>query len=77
MAIPSQAMIDEMFQYGTGVQMITGNMISHIPLSDFWHMPERGERNPRLDRIYFPYEPYDDGGGAALAAYQYGQCPFV
>lgn len=74
MATPTEAMMREMFAYGTGVEMMTGNMLAHIPLSEFWYMPEPGERNPWSDRVYFPWEPYDDGGGAALAAYQFGGC---
>jgi len=37
-------------------------------------MPYPGERNPFGDRVYFPKEPYDDGGGPALAAYRWAYC---
>ena len=37
--------------------------------------PEPGERNPWTDRIWFGHGEGDDGGGAAIAAYQYGLCP--
>lgn len=77
MALPSAAMLNDMFTHGVGVQMLTGTVPHYISLSDFWKLPERGERNPWPDRFFIPHEPYDDGGGAALAAYQYGQCPFV
>lgn len=77
MAIPSAVMLREMVTHGTGVQMVTGELVFHVPLADFFHVPERGERNPWPDRVYFPWEPYDDGGGATIAAYQFGRCPFA
>lgn len=76
MAQASQAALDEMFKHGIGVQMLTESMMTHVPLSEFFFLPEPGERNPWPDRVYFPWEPYDDGGGAAIASYQYGACPF-
>lgn len=40
-------------------------------------LPEPGERNPWGYLIWLGYGEGDDGGGAALAAYQYGRCPFM
>ena len=77
MAQATEEALLKMFQHGTGVISITGTMTRYIPLSEFWDMPEPGERNPWPDRVYFPWEPYDDGGGAAIAAFRYGRCPFA
>lgn len=76
MAIPNIGALEDMFKHGIGVQMLTANMMSHVELSEFFFWPEPGERNPWPDRAYFPWEPYDDGGGAAVAFYRYGACPF-
>jgi len=36
--------------------------------------PAVGERSPWKDRIWFGWDVYDDGGGPALAAYQFANC---
>lgn len=36
--------------------------------------PMAGERFAWYDRIWLDPEPFDDGGGAALAAYKFGHC---
>lgn len=78
MAVPTQEALRDMLLHGVGVQMLTDSMFAHIPLSDFFYMPEPGERYPwPSDRIFFGTEPYDDGGGAAIAAYQFGRCTFL
>lgn len=39
--------------------------------------PEPGERSVWRENIWFGYGEGDDGGGAALAAFRYGRCPFA
>jgi len=63
--------------FGTSVSRITDEVVTHIPLTDFFHLPEPGERSMRFHAVWLPREPYDDGGGPALAAYRYGLCPFA
>ena len=46
------------------------------PRFDYFR-PEPGERSIGFDTIWLGYGEGDDGGGAALAAYRYGLCPFV
>ena len=77
MALATEKALLDMFKHGTGVASINGTMTHYIQLHEFWHMPEPGERNPWTDRVYFPWEPYDDGGGAAIAAFRYELCPFA
>ena len=73
MPIPTQ----DMLIYGIGVTFNSLDVTRFISLRDFFFHPEPGERSTWSDTIRFPPEPYDDGGGAALAAYRYGRCPFV
>lgn len=40
----------------------------------FFYWPEPGENDPFPEAVYWPTEPYDDGGGATIAAIQYGAC---
>ena len=80
MAIPTTDTLDRILQdaltHGIGVMRFADQMY-HVTRDKFFWLPEPGERDPSPGVIFFPTEPYDDGGGAALAGYRYGRCPFV
>lgn len=76
MALATEKALQDMFLHGIGVLDFSSAGMNHIPLSKFFDSPLPGQRNPWPGMVYFPWEPYDDGGGAAIAAYQYGLCPF-
>lgn len=44
-------------------------------MPDFWPMP--GERRIETNAIWLDPDIIHDGSGPALAAYQYGLCPFA
>ena len=73
MATPTQ----DMLIHGIGVSLNSLDVTRFINLWDFFFVPEPGERLGECPVIRFDPEPYDDGGGAALAAYRYGRCPFA
>lgn len=72
----ARAEILDAFTYGTGVTYFTDRPI-HVSIYDFFKMPEPGERNPWSETIWLGFGEGDDGGGAAIAAYQFGLCPFA
>ncbi len=72
----NSAMTDAM-TLGIGIEKYSAEIIKHVSPFDFFRLPEPGERNPWEGIFHISKEPYDDGGGAAIAAYQYGRCPFA
>ncbi|UWQ59984.1 hypothetical protein K3722_07590 [Leisingera caerulea] len=71
MAVPTEKMIVEGLP---GWQESWLYKLYSMPRLDIW--PEPGERRIETDTIWLDHDMIHDGGGAALAAYQYGRCPF-
>lgn len=69
--------IADAFSCGVGLVVNRNGQLTHMEVPEFWYNTEPGERLIWWQVVPFPPEPYDDGGGAALAAYQYGNCPFA
>ena len=76
MAVPNEAVLHDMVATGWGIQRMTAETMMHVSLREFFSMPEPGQR--WLTTIFLPkIGEYDDGGGAAIAAYEFGLCPFA
>jgi len=78
MALPTDAAM-----YGMAVQKTVWDdlskefLLSDVELGKFFELPEPGEVNPFPINFHFRTEPYDDGGGAAIAGIRFGACPFA
>ena len=63
--------------YGTGVGLMSAEIIEHVPLWTFFSFPAEGERDPWEGvsrKVSFRGPEYMEGGEPALAVHQFGRC---